>query len=180
VSEDLQPESDDSLGRIFITQLLRLLEGSYFATYIPHHHQSYYYLTPLLSTITTFFFRNNSLQFLPDHSPQLLDSRSLSIVDLTSIDMAAQSAKSFTSIPILSLASARNPDTKPAFLEELLDALLHVGFLYLSDTGIDPVLVAKVCEQTRLFFDERVLPKEEKLKIEMVHKPSFLGYSRVS
>jgi isopenicillin N synthase-like dioxygenase len=94
--------------------------------------------------------------------------------------MATQPVKSFTSIPILSLASARDPETKQAFLEQLLDALLHVGFLYLSDTGVDPALVTKVCEQTRLFFDEDVLPQEEKLKIEMVHKPSFLGYSRVS
>jgi len=87
---------------------------------------------------------------------------------------------SFSIYPILSLAAARNPETKRHFLDQLLNALLHVGFLYLSDTGIQKELVDKVCAQTRLFFDENALPLSEKEKIEMVNKPSFLGWSRVS
>jgi isopenicillin N synthase-like dioxygenase len=86
----------------------------------------------------------------------------------------------FTSIPVLSLAQARDPKTKDAFLKELQNALLHVGFLYLSDTGISSELVHKVCEQTRLFFDEDVLPLREKEAIEMKNEKSFLGWSRVS
>jgi len=92
----------------------------------------------------------------------------------------AQSSRTFTSIPILSLAAARNPETKPAFLDQLLHALLHVGFLYLSDTGVPKELLDSVCAQTRLFFNETVLPLSEKEKIEMVNQPSFLGWSRVS
>jgi isopenicillin N synthase-like dioxygenase len=87
---------------------------------------------------------------------------------------------SFTKIPILSLASARNPTSKPLFLAELLDALLHVGFLYLSDTGVSKTLIDQICAQTRLFFDESVLPLEEKERIEMKNEKSFLGWSRVS
>jgi isopenicillin N synthase-like dioxygenase len=86
----------------------------------------------------------------------------------------------FTSIPVLSLAKARNPATKGAFLKELQNALLHVGFLYLSDTGVSNELVGKVCEQTKLFFDESVLPVIEKEAIEMKNEKSFLGWSRVS
>jgi len=87
---------------------------------------------------------------------------------------------SFSSIPILSLAQARDPTTKPAFLSDLRSALLNVGFLYLSDTGLPPELIKKVCEQTFAFFDENALPLEEKERIEMKNEKSFLGWSRVS
>lgn len=71
---------------------------------------------------------------------------------------------SFTEVPILDLEQARNPDTKPAFLDELKNALLHVGFLYVKNTGIDDSLVQDVVRLCKDFFD---LPEEEKLRIEM-------------
>jgi isopenicillin N synthase-like dioxygenase len=86
----------------------------------------------------------------------------------------------FTSIPILSLERARNPVTKPAFLSELRDALLNVGFLYLSDTGLPLDLIQRVKNETFKFFDESILPLEEKERIEMKNEKSFLGWSRVS
>lgn len=87
---------------------------------------------------------------------------------------------SFTTIPVLSLAKARDPTTKPAFLADLRSALLNVGFLYLSDTGLSPELVSRVCDQTIKFFQEDVLPFAEKERIEMKNEKSFLGWSRVS
>ena len=84
----------------------------------------------------------------------------------------------FTEIPTLALSQAQNPETKPAFLEELRSTLINVGFLYLSETGLDEELVERVCAEARRFFEE--LPTEEKLKIEMKNEKSFLGYSRVS
>lgn len=84
---------------------------------------------------------------------------------------------SFTEIPVLDLSLARNESTKPAFLDALRDALLHVGFLYLKNTGIQQDLFDRVCAEGIAFFD---LPEEEKLRIEMKNTPSFLGYSRVS
>ncbi|KAI9660022.1 MAG: hypothetical protein M1821_001374 [Bathelium mastoideum] len=86
-------------------------------------------------------------------------------------------AASFTEIPTLPLAQARHPNTKAAFLENLRAALLNVGFLYLSETGLDEGLVEQVCVEGRKFFEE--LPTEEKLKIEMKNEKSFLGYSRL-
>ena len=86
----------------------------------------------------------------------------------------------FTSIPILSLERARDPITKPTFLSELRDALLNVGFLYLSDTGIPLDLIKRVKDETYKFFDESILPLEEKERIEMKNEKSFLGWSRVS
>ena len=109
----------------------------------------------------------------------------------------ARGADDFTSIPVLSLASARAPATKPRFLAELRRALLDVGFAYLSDLdapaapgdagaagaaagALGDGLVESVCEQARLFFDAGALPLAEKERIEMKNRPSFLGWSRVS
>jgi non-haem dioxygenase in morphine synthesis N-terminal len=86
----------------------------------------------------------------------------------------------FQSIPILSLAAARDPSTKSQFLEQLRDTLLNVGFCYISDTGLPDSLIAKVKQQCIAFFDERVLPLPEKERIEMKNEKSFLGWSRVS
>lgn len=82
----------------------------------------------------------------------------------------------FQEIPILDVSLARDEATKPAFLQQLLDALLNVGFLYIKNTGIDQALFDRVCEEGIRFFD---LPEEEKLRIEMKNAKSFLGYSKV-
>jgi isopenicillin N synthase-like dioxygenase len=66
---------------------------------------------------------------------------------------------SFSSIPILDLSLARNPETKPIFLEELRYALMEVGFLYLKNVGIPEDLWQKVIVEGKAFFD---LPMEEK------------------
>ena len=87
---------------------------------------------------------------------------------------------SFAQVPVLSLAAARSSETKPAFLAQLRDALLSVGFMYISDTGVPNDLVEQVIQQTKLFFDEDVFPLDEKEKIEMKNQKSFLGWSRVS
>ncbi|KAE8443277.1 hypothetical protein EG329_002065 [Mollisiaceae sp. DMI_Dod_QoI] len=83
---------------------------------------------------------------------------------------------SFDHIPILDLSEARDPNTKPKFLEQLLHALLEVGFLYLKNVGIPEELTQRVIKEGVAFFG---LPTEEKLRIEMKNAPSFLGYSRL-
>ncbi|KAK4217596.1 hypothetical protein QBC37DRAFT_38272 [Rhypophila decipiens] len=84
---------------------------------------------------------------------------------------------SFTSIPILDLALAKDPNTKPQFLADLRHALIEVGFLYLKNVGIPDEFFKEVIREGKAFFD---IPEEEKLKIEMKNAPSFLGYSRLS
>jgi len=66
---------------------------------------------------------------------------------------------SFESIPILDLSLAKDPATKPQFLEELRHALLEVGFLYLKNVGIPEELTQNVIKEGVAFFD---LPAEEK------------------
>jgi isopenicillin N synthase-like dioxygenase len=66
---------------------------------------------------------------------------------------------SFTSIPILDLALAQEPATKPEFLSELRHALMEVGFLYLKNVGISDEFFQRVIQEGRAFFD---IPTEEK------------------
>ncbi len=66
---------------------------------------------------------------------------------------------SFTSIPILDLALAQDPATKPAFLSELRHALMEVGFLYLKNVGISDDFFKQVTKEGIAFFD---IPTEEK------------------
>jgi isopenicillin N synthase-like dioxygenase len=84
----------------------------------------------------------------------------------------------FTTLPILPLSHALSPSTKPAFLSQLRSALLNVGFLYLSETGLPDQLLQDVIAECQGFFEK--LPQEEKDKIEMKNQRSFLGWSRVS
>ncbi|KAK1690383.1 2OG-Fe(II) oxygenase superfamily protein [Colletotrichum godetiae] len=84
---------------------------------------------------------------------------------------------SFTSIPILDLALAQDPETKPQFLVDLRYALMEVGFLYLKNVGIPDELFKRVIKEGKSFFD---IPTEEKLQIEMKNAKSFLGYSQLS
>jgi len=86
--------------------------------------------------------------------------------------------QTFTSLPVLPLSAALNPATKPQFLRDLRDALLNVGFLYLSETGLPEGLVQDVIKECRRFFED--LPRGEKEKIKMKNEKSFLGWSRVS
>jgi isopenicillin N synthase-like dioxygenase len=66
---------------------------------------------------------------------------------------------SFDHIPILDLSQAKDPATKPKFLEQLRYALLEVGFLYLKNVGIPDELTQNVMREGVGFFD---LPMEEK------------------
>lgn len=66
---------------------------------------------------------------------------------------------SFTSVPVLDMALANDPTTKPAFLSDLRHALLEVGFLYLKNVGIEDELFQKVIDEGKAFFD---IPLEEK------------------
>jgi isopenicillin N synthase-like dioxygenase len=66
---------------------------------------------------------------------------------------------SFSTIPILDLSLAKDPSTKPQFLDDLRHALLEVGFFYLKNVGIPAELTQAVIREGIQFFD---LPTEEK------------------
>lgn len=66
---------------------------------------------------------------------------------------------SFTTVPVLDLAKANDPGTKPQLLEELRHALMEVGFLYIKNTDISNDLLEKVKATGKAVFD---IPEEEK------------------
>ncbi|VTO88428.1 unnamed protein product [Fusarium graminearum] len=86
-------------------------------------------------------------------------------------------ASNFTSIPVLDYPSSLSPSTKPAFLAELRDALVKVGFFQVRDPPIPLKLQQDALRLSAQFFD---LPTEKKLNIENVHSKRFLGYSRIN
>ena len=79
---------------------------------------------------------------------------------------------SFSSIPILDLSLSRQEESKPTFLKDLRRALIEVGFLYISNTGVDDGLIEEVISNGKAFFD---LPADAKLAIQMKNEKSFLG-----
>ena len=82
----------------------------------------------------------------------------------------------FTSIPILDYSQVSSAHTKGAFLFDLRNALVNVGFFYLVNAPIATGVRDELIDQTFRLFD---LPLEKKLEIEMVNSKHFLGYSRL-
>lgn len=69
-----------------------------------------------------------------------------------------------------------SPSTKPAFLAQLREALINVGFLYLQNPPVAADLQDAFSKKAHELFE---LPLEKKLEIEMVNSRHFLGYSRL-
>ncbi|CAD0083763.1 unnamed protein product [Aureobasidium vineae] len=66
---------------------------------------------------------------------------------------------SFTSVPVLDLAKANSPETKPQLLDELRHALMEVRFLYIKNTAISNELLEQVKAAGKAIFD---IPEQEK------------------
>lgn len=88
----------------------------------------------------------------------------------------AASTDTFTTIPILDYTLSSSPETKATFLAELRNALINVGFFYLTNPPIAPRVRNALVDKTFEIFN---LPLEKKLEIEMVNNKHFLGYSRL-
>lgn len=82
-------------------------------------------------------------------------------------------SRGFKHIPILDWKIYQEGQ-KPAFLEQLRDALIFAGFLYLQHPPIEAGLIERVKEYLPKLF---ALPAETKHKLDMVNSPHFLGYS---
>jgi isopenicillin N synthase-like dioxygenase len=65
----------------------------------------------------------------------------------------------FTTVPVLDLAEAKDSATKPQLLEQLRHALMEVGFLYIRNTDISNELLDQVKAAGKAVFD---IPEEEK------------------
>lgn len=83
----------------------------------------------------------------------------------------------FSTIPVIDLALAGSPATKPQLLSDLRNALVRVGFLYVRNHSIPEHVQQDALHQSKEFFS---LPLEKKLEIETVNSKHFLGYNRMN
>ncbi|PKY05168.1 oxidoreductase [Aspergillus campestris IBT 28561] len=84
-------------------------------------------------------------------------------------------SETFTSIPFIDFGQLQDPETKPQALEKLRDAIFVVGFLYLTNHGLEDLVRRAHAELPDLF----ALPDDVKNRVNMVNSPSFLGYTRL-
>jgi len=82
----------------------------------------------------------------------------------------------FSSVPVLDYALTNDPATRPEFLDQLRNALINVGFLYLSNPPVSQDDIDLVIEYAPKLF---TIPQEKKDKLLMRNNPHFLGYTRV-
>ncbi len=81
-------------------------------------------------------------------------------------------------LPLLDLSQLDgDARRRRAFLADLRAAARDVGFFYLRGHGVGSALNARLQQGARQFF---ALPEADKLAVQMVHSPHFLGYNRAA
>ncbi|KAJ5000399.1 putative 2-oxoglutarate-dependent dioxygenase [Colletotrichum sp. SAR 10_66] len=88
--------------------------------------------------------------------------------------MVMPQAHTFTEIPRIDLSLASDPATEPILLNQLRDALINIGFLYVINHGVPEVTISNVVEALPTLF---ALPAGAKDEIALRNSPHFLGYS---
>lgn len=78
-------------------------------------------------------------------------------------------------IPTIDLSKADDPSTRGQLIHDLRHALLDVGFLYLSNHGIEDSVIQQVIGILPSLF---TLPDEIKDSAALAQSPHFLGYSK--
>ena len=83
---------------------------------------------------------------------------------------------SLSSLPILDLSLADDPQHADDFRRQLRDVTHSVGFFYLTGHGIPASDFSELLDVAQRFF---ALPEQDKLSIENTNSPHFRGYTRV-
>ncbi|GIJ83068.1 hypothetical protein Asppvi_001585 [Aspergillus pseudoviridinutans] len=81
----------------------------------------------------------------------------------------------FSSIPIIDFGRLQDPSTKEETLAQLREAIFVVGFLYLTNHGMEAIIKKAHAALPDLF----ALPSEVKDKCNMINSPAFVGYTRL-
>src|SRR6266702_2676931 len=68
------------------------------------------------------------------------------------LTLTMTTAANFTSIPTLNYNLLASPDTRPAFIQQLQNALINIGFLYLEHLPIPAALLDEVVAYLPRFF----------------------------
>jgi isopenicillin N synthase-like dioxygenase len=85
-------------------------------------------------------------------------------------------SSNFQSIPIIDLSLANSPATRSGLLQQLHQALIEVGLLYVSNHEVPQNVVSDLKEVLPRLFN---LDLEHKEKVALYNSPHFLGYSRI-
>lgn len=85
-------------------------------------------------------------------------------------------ATSFSEIPVIDLSLADDDSTKSSLLSSLRSALTEVGFLYVSNHGVQETVVDGLVNALPTLFE---LDGEAKKSVALENSPHFLGYSGV-
>ncbi|OOQ89551.1 putative oxidoreductase, 2OG-Fe(II) oxygenase family [Penicillium brasilianum] len=81
----------------------------------------------------------------------------------------------FSSVPQVDYSRLNDPSARDDELNKLREAIFVVGFLYLTNTGLEDLIRRTHDGIPRLF----ELPEDVKERCNMIHSPSFLGYTRL-
>ncbi|CEJ61961.1 Putative FAD/FMN-containing dehydrogenases [Penicillium brasilianum] len=81
----------------------------------------------------------------------------------------------FSSVPQVDYSRLNDPSARDDELTKLREAIFVVGFLYLTNTGLEDLIRRTHDGIPRLF----ELPEEVKERCNMIHSPSFLGYTHL-
>ncbi|KAJ6095157.1 Oxoglutarate/iron-dependent dioxygenase [Penicillium canescens] len=84
-------------------------------------------------------------------------------------------AATFSSVPVVDFTRLHDPVTKNEELSKLREAIFVVGFLYLTNTGLEGIIERTHERLPELF----ALSPEAKEDCNMINSPSFLGYTRL-
>lgn len=83
-------------------------------------------------------------------------------------------AGSGTGIPLLDLSWAHDASKKAELLEQLRSALFDIGFLYITNHGVEQASIDGLTDMLPALFD---LPLDQKAEMSKLNSPHFLGYS---
>lgn len=78
------------------------------------------------------------------------------------------------SIPVLNLSWALDPSKKQELLRQLKAALFDIGFLYITNHGVEQQTIDRL---TGILPELFSLPNSEKARVNKLNSPHFLGYS---
>ncbi|RPD56634.1 Clavaminate synthase-like protein [Lentinus tigrinus ALCF2SS1-7] len=90
----------------------------------------------------------------------------------------AESAEAFKHIPIIDLKDVSNPDpqVRKALGDQVRDACMNVGFLYVKNHGIPEENISKALQASKEFFS---LPLEKKMELDITKTANFKGYNPI-
>ncbi|KZF21165.1 Clavaminate synthase-like protein [Xylona heveae TC161] len=84
-------------------------------------------------------------------------------------------SNTFSSVPTIDFSRLQNRETRDEALSQLREAIFVVGFMYLTNTGLEDLIKKAHARLPELF----EAPENVKEACNMINSPAFLGYTRL-